>query len=96
MLRSHCIYMDAPRIVMGGNEFNNIIYFELSQLSSRCPWFHTSPFLPDLSDEAAEVKVCCRFRIKGTVLPAAVCLILDRHQVIVCDRYHIQPRSHSQ
>lgn len=33
---------------------------------------------------------------KGTVLPAAMCLILDRHQVIVCDRYHIQPRSHSQ
>lgn len=64
MLRSHCIYMDAPWIVKGGNEFNNVIYFELSQLSSRCLWFHTSPFLPHLSDEAAEVKVCCHFRIK--------------------------------
>lgn len=64
MLRSHWTHMVAPWIVKGGNEHTKIIYFELSQLSRRCLWFHTSPFLPHLSDEAAEVKVCCHFRIK--------------------------------
>lgn len=54
----------APWIAQGGNDFNKIIYFELSQLSGRCLSFHTSSFLPNLSDEAAELKVCCHFRIK--------------------------------
>lgn len=38
--------------------------FQLSQLSGRCFWFQTSSFLPNLSDEAANMRVCCHLGIK--------------------------------